>query len=147
MPWLFSYGSNHPGQLSERLGRTDWEMQSGRLDDHWRVFRGYSQRWRGGVASLEPRRGQSVYGYVAKVTAPDLAVMDRYEGVAGGSYQRKTLQVKTPSGRVSAVAYASTSRDHMPPSREYLEAVAKTIGAFWRGADGGPVKWSDITVR
>jgi hypothetical protein len=73
--------------------------------------------------------------------------MDKYEGVAGGAYERMMVQVETPSGDVSAVAYVSTSRERAAPTRAYLEAVSKTIGAFWRGSGGGPVKWSDVTVR
>jgi len=147
MPWLFSYGSNHPDQLAERLGRDEFELRAARLSGYWRVFRGWSRRWDGGVASIEPKKDQFVFGFVAKVTASDLAAMDRYEGVAGGSYSRTNVKVETPGGPVTAVAYVASSREHNPPSREYLDAVAKTIGAFWRADDGGPVRWLHITVR
>jgi gamma-glutamylcyclotransferase (GGCT)/AIG2-like uncharacterized protein YtfP len=170
MPWLFSYGSNHPEQLSERLGRRDLELQQARLVDYWRVFRGYSARWQGGVASVEPSPGFSVYGFIAHVTAADLATLDRYEGVPR-SYRRLTVQVEVPGsysrgthgealsayrrgargavpgGTVQAVVYVSQSREFNPPSREYLEAVARTISVFWRSSTGAPVRWSDIPVR
>ena len=146
MPWLFSYGSNHPEQLSERLRRRDLELQQARLPDYWRVFRGYSQRWQGGVASVEPSRNFSVYGFIAYVTAADLDVLDRYEGVPR-SYMRGTVRVEVPGGTVQAVVYSAQSREFNPPSREYLEAVARTISVFWRSSTGAPVRWSDVPVR
>lgn len=146
VPWLFSYGSNHPEQLSQRLGRRDLELQQARLRDYRRVFRGYSQRWRGGVASVEPSPGASVYGFIAYVTAADLDVLDRYEGVPR-SYMRGTVRVEVPGGTVQAVVYVSQSKQFNAPSREYLEAVARTISVFWRSSTGAAVKWSDVPVR
>lgn len=144
--WLFSYGSNHPAQLAERLDHRV-ATQGAVLADHVRVFRGWSQRWGGGVASLQAKKGGEVYGLVAKVTDDDLAQMDRFEGLASGNYKRKNIEVTLADGEsVNAVAYVSTSTKKNAPTREYLEAVAKTIGAHWQG-DGGAVSWRDITVR
>lgn len=147
MPWLFCYGSNNPRQLSERLERSGIELRPGRLEDYWRVFRGLSRRWGGGVASIERKAGYSVYGYLAKVSAEDLRRMDEYEGVASGNYARQSVNVESDGEILSAVAYVSRSREFNAPTRPYLEAVAKTISVFWHGQDGGPVKWSEIPIR
>lgn len=147
MTWLFCYGSNHPSQLAERLGRTDFKMMPGRLIDHWRTFRGFSVRWDGGVASVEPQKGYSVYGYLAQVTNADLALMDRFEGVASGKYKRVGKRVDGPNGKEQAVVYVSTSDTFNKPRREYLETVAMTINSFWSGAGGQPVKWNEIPIR
>jgi len=143
--YLFSYGSNSPRQLAERLGHA----VTGRaafVDDYLRAFRGWSQRWEGGVATLIPGRGKT-YGYIAEVTPADLAVLDRYEGVATGNYYRETMTVTTEDGdTVQAIAYLASSTEKNAPSRAYKRAVAETIGAFWQGSNG-PVTEEDITVR
>jgi hypothetical protein len=146
MAWLFSYGSNNPEQLSARIGHELDEMRPVWLKGYQRVFRGYSRGWSGGVASLEPRRGATTFGYIAKVDRDDLELVDRYEGVAVGMYYREKVTVHTPDGPVKAIAYIATSDDFHPPSRAYLASIVKTIGAFWSGEDG-PVKISDIPIR
>jgi len=144
---LFSYGSNHPGQLAERLGHTV-QTQAAYLPDYVRVFRGWSQRWGGGVASIKSEPGGVVYGSAATVSAADLARLDVYEGIATGNYKRKTIAVVIGDGRrAKAIAYVATSTEKNPPSREYLKAVAKNITTHWSGSDGRPVTYKDIVVR
>jgi len=142
--YLFSYGSNSPRQLAERLGHPV-QGRAAFVDGYLRAFRGWSQRWEGGVATLIPGRGKT-YGYVAEVTPADLAVLDRYEGVATGNYYRETMTVTTDDGTVQAIAYLASSTEKNAPSRAYKRAVAETIGAFWEGSNG-PVTEEDITVR
>lgn len=143
--YLFSYGSNSPRQLAERLGHA----VTGRaafVDGYLRAFRGWSNRWEGGVATLIPGRGKT-YGYIAEVTPADLAVLDRYEGVATGNYRRQPLTATTNEGDVvEAIAYLASSTEKNAPSRAYKQAVAETISAFWAGSNG-PVTEDDITVR
>jgi cation transport regulator ChaC len=147
MALLFSYGSNHPVQMAERLGR-DVETMGAFLPGYVRVFRGWSQRWGGGVASLKKEKGGVVFGLVTEADAADLAKMDRFEGVGSGNYKRQTVPVVLATGeRVKAVAYVSTSAEFNMPSREYLEAVARTVGTHWRGDHDTKITWQDITVR
>jgi len=145
--FLFSYGSNHPDQIAQRLGHpaiTEGAFATG----YERVFCGISQRWRGGVASLRSAKGASTFGLVTLVNKRDLALMDQYEGVASGNYERKKIQVHIVNrGVVTAYVYVSLSKNFTPPSREYLEAVAKTVGTHWRNDDGSKPTWRDITVR
>jgi len=143
---LFSYGSNTPAQLAERLGRPV-ETGGAFLPGYVRVFRGMSQRWGGGVASLDPQSGGVTYGLVSPVSAADLARMDQFEGVASGSYARKNVKVMLADGtKRDAVAYVSRSAEFNAPSRKYLEAVAKTVDAHWKEG-GRRVTWKDIDVR
>lgn len=128
--WLFSYGSNHPDQLTTRVGPVD-EMVAAYASGYRRVFRGWSERWQGGVATLIKAK-HTTFGYIARVTTAQLREMDRYEGVASGKYKRASVTVNTAEhGRVKAVVYLATSKTKSEPSRAYLEAVAKTVGAFW----------------
>ena len=143
--YLFSYGSNSPRQLAERLGHAV-KGRAAFVEGHLRAFRGWSNRWEGGVATLIPGRGKT-FGYIAEVTPDDLAILDRYEGVATGNYRRANMQVTTNDGeKVQAIAYLASSTEKNAPSRAYKRAVAETIGAFWEG-ENGPVTEADITVR
>ena len=135
--FLFSYGSNHPVQLADRLGHDVRDARAAYVENWQRVFRGWSRRWKGGVASLVKKPRAVTYGYVARIDSADLDVLDRYEGVASGNYIRSTLQATTTDGRdVPAVVYVASSRDFNAPSNAYLKAVAKTVGSFW--ADVSP---------
>lgn len=147
MPLLFCYGSNHPAQLAARLGHPT-RNRGAYATDVGRVFRGWSERWQGGVASLKAMRGVTTFGYVAQVSAADLRQMDAFEGVASGHYRREAIRVEIGDGSedAEAICYVSTSRKHARPSRAYLEAICLTIGAFWEG-ERGPVKPGDIVIR
>lgn len=149
MPYLFSYGSNNTTQLGQRLGRTVYGIPAV-LRGYRRVFRGMSQKWGGGVASLERTSDASTFGYITDVTGDELDVLDVYEGVNSGKYRRVKVVVEAleSSGyrKMPATCYISTSRMYNEPSRKYLEAVAKTISEFWTGGLG-PVTWKDIPLR
>ena len=143
---LFSYGSNSPKQLAERLGHPV-EGRAAYAEGWMRVFRGYSERWQGAVASLLPSRGQKTYGYVAEVSPHDLSILDGY---AGSRYTRTNLVVTRMDGRKQkAVAYLRDPREPFRhrPSRRYLEAVVATISSFWTGKDGKTVTVDDIPIR
>lgn len=151
---LFSYGSNGPDQLQERLGcRVDGEPAH--LPGWMRVFRGHSTRWNGGVATLERDPERVVYGWVCEVDREDLATLDRYEGVAQGVYHRVSLSVLVRRGprdeRVRAVAYVrarpAQEDPQASPSRAYRAAVARMVGAFWSNPDGSVVRPQDIDVE
>ena len=145
MPWLFSYGSNHPAQLMERIGAPR-SIAPAVAMEHKRVFRGYSRTWGGGVASLVASKSRPAYGYVAQVTESQLREMDLYEGVGIGAYARRKIKVTkldTASGKpsdIEAIAYIASNRDFNPPSRKYLEAVLKTIGTFWKVGSVSDIK-------
>jgi len=56
---LFNYGSNGVEQLRERTG-ADVTPYKAILKHHVRIFAGYDENWRGGVASIRPCRGKKV---------------------------------------------------------------------------------------
>ena len=145
--YLFSYGSNSPRQLRERLGHS--VIGRSAYAPGWkRVFRGYSYGWDGGVASMDRDPDYTTFGFVAPVSVRDLSVLDRYEGVESGNYKRRTIDVVTFDGkRLKAVAYLATSKEFNEPSERYLAAVTETISKFWREPDGSKVTKRDIPVR
>lgn len=147
MPYLFSYGSNSPRQLGERLDKSI-RGQPAYVEGYLRAFRGWSRKWQGGVATLIKAKDPNgkTYGYITKVTEADLDILDGYEGVPT-NYRRKTLTVTTNEGdEVEAIAYIATSKDRNQPSNAYLDAVAETISSFW--SEGGrTITRKDITIR
>ena len=144
--YLFSYGSNSPRQLAERLGHSVKGVGA-YAPGMVRAFRGQSRPWGGGVATLICEVGGKAFGYIAEVTEADLAILDRYEG-APRNYKQTRVDVVTEDGRkVKAMAYLATSTVKTPPSRAYLGAVAETINTFWSNSDGSVVTWHDITAR
>lgn len=147
MSLLFSYGSNHPLQMAERLGH-DVRTMGAYLPGYVRAFRGFSRRWGGGVATLKKQAGGVVFGLVAPVSASDIETMDRFEGVASGNYKRMSVNVILADGsKAKAIAYVSTSNEFNQPTKEYLEAVAKTVSTHWSGDGGTKVTWRDIDIR
>ena len=140
MSLLFSYGSNYPRQLAERLGH-DVDTWGAYADGFERVFRGFSTRWGGGVASLIPAPGARTFGHVMRVTPDDLRVLDAREGVPD-AYFRTEIPVVIDQGPTEAWVYIARSGEFHPPSRRYLEAVAETISTHWE-----PVLWREIPVR
>jgi len=153
MPLVFSYGSNNPKQLSERIGRRI-KGTGAYLPKFGRVFRGWSNNWGGGVASVVPDSSRNVYGYVADVDADELYYLDRKEGVLmrRPKYERisKMVMVRQPNGsykRKRAQIYVSLSDEFNPPTRAYLNATAKTIDQFWRGRGDSRITYRDIPIR
>jgi len=138
--WLFSYGSNNPDQLMQRLGHRVSGISAAYIKGYRLKFLGYSQRRRGGVAGLIKKRGAEACGYVCLVSEEDLEILDVAEGVAGGYYYRATLPVLRDAGEefetVKAIVYMPGPRrleasEHFCPSQEYLENLQKTIFTFW----------------
>lgn len=143
---VFCYGSNNPNQLKERIGGRKFNTKRCYANNYKRVFRGWSNKWNGGVASIERSLDKTVYGYLAYLTEDELKTLDYYEGVPR-VYQRQNISVYTDSGIVQAIAYIKN--DHTvvsQPNKKYLQAIAETIGSFWKNSDGTPVTINDITI-
>jgi gamma-glutamylcyclotransferase (GGCT)/AIG2-like uncharacterized protein YtfP len=140
MALLFSYGSNYPAQLAEHLGRgvETWRAYA---PGYERVFRGFSTRWGGGVASLLPNPNAETLGHVTRVSADDLRILDAREEVPS-AYFRTEIPVVLAQGPTEAWTYIARSQTFYAPTKRYLEAVAETANAHW-----GPVSWRNIPIR
>lgn len=144
--YLFCYGSNNPQQLADRIGRTVKCFEA-YAPGYGRFFRGMSQKWGGGTATLLKEPDLTTYGFLAEVTDVDLRHLDRFEGVGLGIYERKKLVCyDSENKKYNAIAYFSCKDNFNRPSREYLEACAKTVGTFWSGQHG-KVTWRDFPIR
>jgi len=145
---LFCYGSNNQDQLTVRCRERIPPLEPAFLLDHKRVFRGWSERWQGGVASLLRSPGSIVYGGIAEVPDACMERLDGYEGVNVGKYVRKTITVlNVDEEPIECQVYVSTSKDFNAPSEDYLEAVVKTVGKLWSSDSGGDITIDDFKIE
>jgi hypothetical protein len=129
MNWYFAYGSNMNAQrlFEERLkpeGVPGGERVAGRLDG-WRLA--FNKRARlplgAGAGNIVPAVGESVHGTLNLLPPKGFEILDRYEGVAGGHYERRLVPVvRADTGApVDAVTYvALLVGDELRPTRDYL---------------------------
>lgn len=126
--FLFCYGSNNIDQLKERLGH-EIKAFPAFISGYRRAFRGYSERWQGGVATLIKKEGHT-YGLAIKVNDHDIKKLDKYEGYPT-YYTRKNLKVNVDGKIETCVVYLSNSKEQNDPSKAYLKAIYKTVSTFW----------------
>ena len=129
LTWYFAYGSNmNPARLvDDRLkprGVVLGRRIGGRLDG-WRLaFDKVARSPRGaGAGNIVIASGASVHGTLNEMPAAGLAVLDLWEGVAGGHYGRQTVPVvRTDNGEtVEAITYVALKvGEGLKPTREYL---------------------------
>jgi len=129
MNWYFAYGSNmNPARLvDDRLrpkGVALGRRIGGRLDG-WRLtFDKVARAPKGsGAGNIVVASGSSVHGTLNEMPPAGLDVLDVWEGVAGGHYERRTVQVvRADTGdTLEAVTYvALLVGEGLRPTRAYL---------------------------
>ena len=122
MPCYFAFGSNmNADRMHERLG---WSAKrfAATLPDFRLLFNKQVPSGRWCVANITPAPGQSVEGIAYTLKHRDLDVLDGYEGVAEGHYERLPVTIFTASGEAfAAIAYSALKTGpEFPPTREYL---------------------------
>ena len=129
MIWYFAYGSNmNPARLADqRLKERAVQMGpriGGRLDG-WRLAFNKIARSPAGAAAgnIVEAPGEVVHGTLNHTPDAGLAVLDIWEGVAGGHYERRTVPVvRADTGEtVEAVTYIALKvGEGLRPTRDYL---------------------------
>lgn len=131
----FAYGSNLDPQQMRARCPGEKIVGLAALRDHRLAFPLYSNRWGGGVASVQPAHADAVWGVLYELTESDLRELDEYEGFrAPGDqhnvYDREqiTVELVRPDDgsiprRVRAAAYVARPSNPSPPSRRYLDAI------------------------
>jgi cation transport regulator ChaC len=129
MRWYFAYGSNmNPARLRDgRLqgaGVSMGERVGGRLEG-WRLA--FNKRARtpagSGAGNILPLADATVHGTLNALPVKGFNVLDRWEGVAGGHYERRIVPVvRADTGEtIEAVTYvALLTGEGLRPTREYL---------------------------
>ncbi|XP_030640871.1 gamma-glutamylcyclotransferase [Chanos chanos] len=131
----FAYGSN---LLKERLQLKNPSATVhcvARLKDYKLVFGNHkglaSDRWHGGVATIEPSPGDEVWGVVWRLNMSDLESLDRQENVKLGAYSPVGVSVWTRGQELSCRTYIMNSCVYAPPSPQYLKVIV--MGAEQNG--------------
>ncbi|MBY0317337.1 MAG: gamma-glutamylcyclotransferase [Reyranella sp.] len=128
LSWYFAYGSNMNAVrlFEDRLkpeGVGAGERIAGRLDG-WRLAFNKQGRVAGtGAGNIVPATEDMVHGTLNLLPEKGFEVLDRYEGVAGGHYERRTVPVwRVDTGiTVEAITYvALLTGEGLRPTREYL---------------------------
>ena len=129
MIWYFAYGSNmNPARLADqRLKERAVQMGpriGGRLDG-WRLtFNKIARSPEGAAAgNIVEAPGEVVHGTLNQMPDTGLAVLDIWEGVAGGHYERRIVPVvRGDTGvPVEAITYvALLTGEGLRPTRAYL---------------------------
>ena len=127
--WYFAYGSNMNALrlFEERLkpeGVAAGERIAGRLDGWWLAFNKRGRTPVGaGAGNIVLAPGDVVHGTLNLLPAKGFEVLDRYEGVAGGHYERRVVPVlRGDTGvTVEEITYVAllTGQD-LRPTRAYL---------------------------
>jgi O-acetyl-ADP-ribose deacetylase (regulator of RNase III) len=124
--FVFAYGSNmDPAQMRDRCPKSDLSPFVAEARG-WRLhFPRRSARRNSGVGSIAPDQGQSVWGVVFSVSAPDLIRLDYFEGVSRAAYRRDRITVVDQQGQVHDVWSYFAAGDSAPqeyqPSKEYID--------------------------
>lgn len=132
LTWYFAYGSNMDAArlFDQRLapkGVPRGERIAGRLDGWRLVFDKPSRLLKGGAAaSIVPDTAGVVHGTLNALPDSGFEVLDIYEGVAAGHYERRTIRVvRSDSGEeVDAIVYVGLIRgEGLRPPRAYLDCL------------------------
>ncbi|XP_077432088.1 gamma-glutamylcyclotransferase [Vanacampus margaritifer] len=123
----FAYGSN---LLKERLQLKNPSATLhcvARLKDYKLVFGNYkglaSERWHGGVATIEHSPGDEVWGVVWRMNKSDLKSLDSQENVMLGAYSPVEISVRTKGQELRCRTYLMNSCVYAPPSPQYLLVI------------------------
>ena len=120
--YYFAYASNlSRKQMLERCPNNKPKFVA-TLPNHKLIFSGWSRKWHGGTASIQPTTGEKIIGAVYEVTEGCLANLEKHEGL---KYRRKPAIVFTESGEsVEVVTFIMREQsEETKPTMEYLAII------------------------
>lgn len=126
--YYLAYGSNL--DVDQMLRRCPDAVQIGAatVEDYELLFRGNTRHF--GVATIEPRQGESVPVGIWSISERDERALDRYEGWPN-LYEKQTFLVRVKGKLISAMAYIMTpGRRIAPPSEAYLDTITQGYEDF-----------------
>jgi gamma-glutamylcyclotransferase len=117
----FAYGSNL------------WRQQMvTRCPGHREHGTGCLRGWRWiittrGYAGIVESEGDYVLGTVYELSEEDLQNLDRFEGVARGSYYKETVEVEVNGQGLNCLVYIDPITDEGQPKLEYIARILNGI--------------------
>lgn len=122
-----AYGSNlNKVQMKHRCPTAN-PIAVATLKDHKLVFQGAPY---GAHANVIPAKGWEVPVVIWEIGARDEAMLDRYEGVAGGYYTKEYYDIEVNGKMEKALIYIMTPRNFGVPSDNYLAIIAEGYQDF-----------------
>lgn len=127
--WYFAYGSNMDAErlFTVRLAPKKvprGPRVAGRLDNWLLTFDKQAREPAGaGAGNIVPRDGAVVHGTLNLLPPKGFEVLDHFEGVKAGHYERRTLKVRRGDDGtlVDAIVYvALKTAPGLRPTRDYL---------------------------
>lgn len=124
----FAYGSNLRRAQMDRLCPGHHFIGPAQLAGHRLAFTLPDDEWEGGVADVQPAKGETVWGALYRVSRDGLAALDEYElhDPSGprehDAYVRRKVEVQTMDGRMwpgVECYFVSRPAGHVPPSARY----------------------------
>ena len=115
--YYFGYGSNlSKDQMFVRCPESSY-LTSGSLSDYsWFInTRGY--------ASIKPDQNDFVLGEIFTLSDKDIELLDIYESVAEGMYEKFIMSIKIQSGFIDCLVYIATDKDLGQPQAEYIKRI------------------------
>jgi hypothetical protein len=144
MPLYFAYGSNMDVERLETTRLNPEGVHStarslGRLSDYKLVFNKPSAYFIGaGAANIEFSTGSHIYGTLNEMPEIGLTILDKYENVNLGQYERLVVRVKNlaTNSEVFATTYISRNNNDysLKPRTGYMQHMLS-------GADLLPQEW------
>jgi cation transport regulator ChaC len=122
--YYFAYATNlSRQQMAERCPEAKPKFIA-TLPNYKLIFAGWSRKWRGGVASIKPFRGEKVIGAIYEISERDLRLLDKHEGYPA-TYNRIDIVAFNEDGEpVKAVTYIKVEQsEEIKPSREYVAII------------------------
>ena len=114
--WIFCYGSNMDQKRMIERGVHFTEMKSAKLYDYELVFNKVSKQ--GSVANIIYKKDSVVEGILYSVDS--LELLDKYEGVKSGHYNRILLNIEGVLANVYICENPQYIKEGLKPTQEYL---------------------------
>ncbi|MEO1188047.1 MAG: gamma-glutamylcyclotransferase, partial [Pseudomonadota bacterium] len=110
-------------RISDRLGKVE-QVGIGLLRNYQLVFNRLGSYSPGGVASVVPWKGRSVFGVIWKLNTKQLNDLDEIEDPE--AYTRESVSIEMEDGSlVDCLTYIAFSQGYHPPSKKYLSYLVR----------------------
>ena len=113
----FAYGANMGRAVMRKHAAEAEPVGVAALQDHRFVITA------DGYASVVPKRTETVYGVLWRISPRDRATLDAWENVAAGLYRAETLPVQQAGRRHAALVYLARPGDTGRAKAGYMELV------------------------
>ncbi|MBU4501193.1 MAG: gamma-glutamylcyclotransferase [Nanoarchaeota archaeon] len=132
MVLYFAYGSNMLlSQIGKRLKNPDLSPCCVvYAEDRTLIFPRKSDKQKGGVASIEEKKDDKVFGAVFEITDEELKKLDSFEGYKKGCknnrYEHREIELKKEDGTIiRAITYVANKKGIYLPSQYYMNKIIR----------------------